>query len=89
VDRSRKFFGQNGMDLPLTGHTANTSKGLAFQQDIEMALSPLSMTSMSLVAVAVVDDLKPLWRESLGQLLIDHSSDWAGFGHVQFWKWKA
>jgi hypothetical protein len=54
-----------------------------------MALSPLSMTSMSLVAVAVVDDLKPLWRESLGQLLMDHSSDWAGFGHVQFWKWKA
>jgi hypothetical protein len=46
------------------------------------------VTGMSLVAVAVIDHLQPLWRESLGELLMDHSSDWAGFGHVQFWKWK-
>jgi Flp pilus assembly protein TadB len=76
------------MHLSLAGHPADAGKGLALQQDIEMALSPLPVTGMSLVTVAVIDHLQPLWRESLGELLMDHSSDWAGFGHVQFWKWK-
>jgi hypothetical protein len=89
MNRARQFRSQDSMNLTLTGHPADACKGLAFQQDIEMALAPFPVSGMAVVPVTVVDHFKALWRESLGQLLMDHSCDWAGFDHVQFWKWKA
>ena len=89
MNRACQLLGQHGMDLPLTGNPADAFKGLAFQKDVEMALSAFPVSGMAVMPVTVVNHLEALWRESLGQLLMDHSCDWAGFGHVQFWKWKA
>jgi len=57
MNRARQFRRQDGMDLPLTGHPADACKGLAFQQDVEMALSAFPVSGMAVVPVTVVDHL--------------------------------
>jgi hypothetical protein len=64
VDRTRHFLGQGLEDQPLAGHPGLARKGLGLDQQVEVALAPLAVAGMAVMAVAVVDDLQPGRRKA-------------------------
>src|SRR3546814_11609312 len=70
MDAAGQLGGEDFVDPALAGNAALPGEGGRYHLDAEMGLAAFAVAGMALVFFRIINDLKTLRRQSLGQLVL-------------------